>query len=157
MSKLEKFDDTLRELEQELVKLRSASTAFQQVQEVLLNLSNNLILLQQLKEELEQQYQQQADLLEENFDQLKQANKAFYTDQEKTLRIKLDSHQSEIKLRLDNQQEAIKDLLNDQQTHFGQILKKRTRKIFNSPLFFAIVQLLVLVAVILLQMGYITV
>lgn len=162
MSRLEKFDGTLEELEQELVKLRSSSTAFQKVQDLSGYLTESIKRLNQvveqhnnLQKEIDDRFKAINDQNEENFSKLQRENKNFYNDLENTLRIKLEEHRSEIQRSIEASEKTTKTVIEDSLAKINKDLGDKTRKVFVSVLVFSIMQVILLIVVLLAATGVI--
>jgi chromosome segregation ATPase len=162
MSRLDKFDGTLNELEQELVKLRSSSSAFQKVQDLSGHLTNsieklNAVVAQQneLQQDIDERFQAINKQSEENFSKLQRENKTFYNDLENTLRIKLEEHRSEIQRSIEASEKTTKTVIEDSLAKMNKDLGDKTRKVFVSVLVFSIIQVILLIVVLLAATGVI--
>lgn len=135
MSNLQKFNDTIKEFDNEVGKLKAVSEAYQKLQELTLAYDgiskqfeensktldkiNELQKLQQEKvskslAELDNSNKQNkselAKLIEEKTDQIRKENKDFYKEIESTIKIKLDENKSQIKQLIESERTQIKQI-----------------------------------------------
>lgn len=135
MSNLQKFNDTIKEFDNEVVKLKAVSEAYQKLQGLALAYDgiskqfeensktldkiNELQKLQQEKvskslAELDisnkQNKSELAKLIEEKTEQLRKENKDFYKELESTIKIKLDENKSQIKQLIEHERHQIKQI-----------------------------------------------
>lgn len=135
MSSLEKFNQTLKEFDQEVSQLKEVAGAYRKLNELsetyervnekfeqnssTLEKMNLLVKQQQDKvdkslnalEELSIQHKKElSKFLEEKTDQIRKENKEFYRDFEGTIKIKLDENRSEIKQLIENERNQIRQL-----------------------------------------------
>lgn len=135
MSNLQKFNQTLKDFDQEVEQLKDVSGAFKKLQQLTetynaiikqfeensktLDKINELQKAQQEKvakslAEIENANKQNktelAKLVEEKTDQIRKENKDFYKDLESTIKIKLDDNKSEIKNLIENERNQIKQI-----------------------------------------------
>ena len=165
LSKLEKFDNTLNELEKEIEKFKGAATAVKTLEGLtktyddILERQNEYIQIlteiekvsrenfEQLSSEVNEDLTEIKKVNKDNFHQLRQENKDAYFDLEKTLKIKLDESRSEIKRLIEDERPKIIAEL-DQRTN--RILKNQ-KGIKNSVLVLGIIILLVSIANLVIQ------
>jgi len=135
MSNLQKFNDTIKEFDNEVEKLKAVSDAYQKLESLTvaykeiskqfdqnskaLDIINELQKAQQEKvtkslNDLENSNQQNkselSKLLEEKTDLIRKENKEFYKDIESTIKSKLDDNKSQIKQLIESERNQIKQI-----------------------------------------------
>ncbi len=152
MSNLQKFNETLEELNQEVGQLKGVSGAYKklhQLTETYSEISNrfeeNSKTLDEINElqnaqqeklttsliELENSNKQNkiefAKLIEDKTDQIRKENKDFYKDLETTIKIKLDENKSQIKRLIESERNQIKQMF---EIEFAKNIKE-LRQVFE--------------------------
>lgn len=135
MSNLQKFDQTLEDLNQEVEQLKGVSSAFKKLHQLIETYNTiirqfeensktlyNINELQKAQQEKivkslaeienfnSQSKTELVKLLEEKTDQIRKENKDFYKDLESTIKIKLDDNKAEIKNLIENERNQIKQI-----------------------------------------------
>lgn len=128
MSNLQKFNQTLEDLSQEVEKLKDVSKAYRKLQEILQQFEENNKVLEQINQfqkkllekvsktlaEIENSNKQNkaelVKLIDEKTDLIRKENKEFYKDLESTIKIKLDDNKSEIKKLIESERSQIKQI-----------------------------------------------
>ena len=135
MSNLQKFDQTLEDLNQEVEQLKGVSSAFKKLHQLIETYNTiikqfeensktlyNINELQKVQHkkivkglvEIEnfnnQNKTELVKLFEEKTDQIRKENKDFYKDLESTIKIKLDDNKAEIKNLIENERNQIKQI-----------------------------------------------
>lgn len=135
MSNLQKFDQTLEDLNQEVEQLKGVSSAFKKLHQLIETYNTiirqfeensktlyNINELQKVQQEKivkslveienfnSQSKTELVKLLEEKTDQIRKENKDFYKDLESTIKIKLDDNKAEIKNLIENERNQIKQI-----------------------------------------------
>ncbi len=135
MSNLQKFDQTLENLNQEIEQLKGVSSAFKKLHQLIETYNTiirqfeensktlyNINELQKAQQEKivkslaeienfnSQSKTELVKLLEEKTDQIRKENKDFYKDLESTIKIKLDDNKAEIKNLIENERNQIKQI-----------------------------------------------
>jgi hypothetical protein len=136
MSRLEKFDGTLNELDTELGKLKSVTEAYQKIQSLAdsnaevnhkfdlarqelgkindAHLANKAELdkcLSDLLKSTEEGKSAFERVLDSKIAELREENKRFYRDLEDTVRIKLDDNKREIKSLIESERLQMKEII----------------------------------------------
>ncbi len=163
-SKLERFDATLNELEEELAKLKDTSAAYEKLQALAASYKaitaqleqNNQaleeLMIQQVRkqQEIEEALSEIREANEEGHEKLRKENKELYFDLEKTLRIKLDEHKSEIKRLIEEERQKVKEIVEAEVRDWGQKILHTQKTIKNLALLFGITILLCAIAIIVI-------
>ena len=150
MSNLQKFNETLKDFDNEVDKLKDVSGAYQKLQgltlaydEISKQFDVNSKALDKINEL--QKIQQErvskslleientnvkgktelTELIEKKIEQLRQENKKFYIDLESTIKIKLDDNKSQIKQLIENERNQIKQI-------FENEINKQTELLANN-------------------------
>jgi hypothetical protein len=135
MSNLQKFNDTLKDFDNEVGKLKAVSDAYQKLEGLTvayndiskqfdqnskaLDKINELQKVQQekvtqslidLENTNKQNKSELSKLLEEKTDQIRKENKEFYKDIESTIKSKLDDNKSQIKQLIESERNQIKQI-----------------------------------------------
>lgn len=135
MSNLQKFDQTLEDLNQEVEQLKGVSSAFKKLHQlietyntIIKQFEENSKTLYNINELQKAQHKkivkgmveienfnnqnktELVKLLEEKTDQIRKENKDFYKDLESTIKIKLDDNKAEIKNLIENERNQIKQI-----------------------------------------------
>jgi hypothetical protein len=135
MSNLQKFNDTLKDFDTEVLKLKTVSDAYQKLQgltlaydEISKQFDQNSKALDKINELQKVQQEKTAKtlndiensnkqskselskLIEEKTDQIRKENKDFYRELESTIKIKLDDNKSQIKQLIENERTRIKEI-----------------------------------------------
>lgn len=135
MSNLQKFDQTLEDLNQEVEQLKGVSSAFKKLHQLIETYNTiirqfeensktlyNINELQKAQQERivkslveienfnSQSKTELAKLVEEKTDLIRKENKEFYKDLESTIKIKLDDNKAEIKNLIENERNQIKQI-----------------------------------------------
>ncbi len=149
MSNLQRFNNTLTELEKELDNLKGVSRIYKKIENLVktyetiiekfgdnnkkLTEINNLQQVEQEKistsllkvENFHQKNKQDIlDLLVQENALVRKENKEFYTDLENTVKIKLDDNKSQIKQLIENERNYIKDIFEIEFTKNTNELRK---------------------------------
>ncbi len=155
MSKLEKFNQTLTEFNQEVEQLKGVSKAYKKLEQLVATYNKIIetfdVNSKELKEigtlqKIEQEkiiksllehkdiHKQNkieiAKLIEEKIEQVKKENKEFYKEFESTVKIKLNDNKSEIKHLIENERSLIKQIfeieLSKNTTNLNQKIEGQT-------------------------------
>ncbi len=147
MSNLQKFDETLKDFNFEVDKLKAVSGAYEKLQSLIVangeinklfvensNMLSEINELQKEKQELFEKVladiissnaknkEELAYLIETKTDLIRKENKEFYRELESTIKIRLDDNKSQIKQLIENERVQIKQL-------FENELAKNTKEI----------------------------
>lgn len=135
MSNLQKFNNTLDDLDQEVRQLKEVSSVYKKIQrqteicneiikqfEENTNILNNINELQSAQTESisknliesvdlhKQNKVELAKIIEEKTDLIRKENKEFYRELEATIKIKLDENLSQVKQLIENERNQIKQI-----------------------------------------------
>lgn len=139
MSNLQKFDDTLKDFNSEVDKLKAVSGAYERLQGLIVaygeinkqfaDNSKTLEKINELQKEKQKEIEKTlseiessniknkgelANLIEEKTDQIRKENKEFYRELESTIKIKLDDNKSQIKQLIENERSQIKQIFENE-------------------------------------------
>lgn len=135
MSNLQKFNDTLKDFDNEVGKLKAVSDAYQKLEgltvaynDISKQFDKNSKALDKINEQQKAQQEnvtkslndldsnnkhnknELSKLLEEKTDQIRKENKEFYKDIESTIKSKLDDNKSQIKQLIESERNQIKQI-----------------------------------------------
>ena len=135
MSNLQKFDDTLKDFNNEVDKLKAVSGAYERLQGLIVaygeinkqfaDNSKTLEKINELQKEKQKEIEKTlseiessnlknkgelSNLLEDKTDQIRKDNKEFYKELESTIKIKLDDNKSQIKQLIESERTQIKQI-----------------------------------------------
>lgn len=146
-SKLERFDNTLSELEEELGKLKGTAVAFKSLKELVSTYGD----IGKHQEKIDGVIAEIKETNIENYKLLRQENKDAYFDFEKTLKIKLEENKSEIKRLIEDERLKVKEIITAELDKRTEILLKNQGGIKSAVLILGIIILLISIASVVIQ------
>ncbi len=119
MSNLQKFNNTLVEFDNEVDKLKGISAAYQSLinlvsayEEVSVEFKNNNQQVSKIASNIETALLQISKQIEDKTDVIRNENKEFYRDLEKTLLLRLNDNKSEIRQLIESERVQIDQIVN---------------------------------------------
>lgn len=178
-SKLQRFNSTVNNFEQEVDRLKAATKAYQKLEE--LSTTYRLILdqfeensknIKTLAEEHENRHQAVVNsitqmrtaneahqnkvtqaisegqrAISDSIDAQVRANRQFYTDFERVVRIKLDENKSEIRRLIEQDRAQMKQYFDDKLDQYSASVTKQYSQVKTIALVFGILNLVILIGI----------
>lgn len=162
MSKLERFNTTVGDLETELGKLQETTSAYRKLKKLVDDYAvisqeweaNNKIItsfIQQQKtiaQETEQHFADNQNTVEKQHEALMRQNKTAYVDLENTLRIRLEDSKSEIKRMIENERAQVQQIVDKAVNEQTVVLAQKQKTLMTVLLVFAGLSLVALLLIV---------